>query len=652
MSRALINKDFCESLTYYKRIKTNEVFIGDIPMGGLNPIRIQSMTNTNTLDTKATVEQAIRIFDAGADYVRITTPTIKDAHNLELIRKELNKQGYKKPLIADIHFNPAVAETAARLVEKIRINPGNYIDKKKFEHLIYTDAEYNLEVEKIADRFIPLIKICKKNGTAIRVGTNHGSLSDRIMSKYGDTPLGMVESTMEFLRICKNENFDQVVISLKSSNTRVMVQAYRLLVIKMNGEEMFYPLHLGVTEAGDGEDGRIKSAAGIGALLNDGVGDTIRVSLTESPEVEIPVAKNLVKYYANRTSFYNEDKRTPRVGFIPFEYNRRLQGDTFNFGPNKPTAVFADAGIKPLTPEMLINYGFSKQDDGKFLPSTTSPDFIFIRNIENWKNVHDFAENLNLIVDVDTWRLLAHKKPVTPLFTYQQFVKAEILSPVFNLVKIGWREITVSLLSKFDKHFPTGLVLDDIYQLPKESVFYEQRMSVLEIIKSKTDIPIIISRRYDETDVATFQLKAAADCGSFFIDGFADGIWLSNRNDEISPDIINNTSFTILQASRVRQSKTEYISCPSCGRTNFDLENVTAKVKKATKQLTGLKIAVMGCIVNGLGEMADADYGYVGTVPGKVTLYKGKTVIAKNIDEKDAVDELINLISENGDWKE
>lgn len=569
------NNIFSDYINYSRRI-ADIINIGDIPMGGENPIRIQSMTNTPTLDTLATVEQCKRVFDAGADYVRITTPAIRDAENLIQIKKELQAAGYKKPLVADVHFNPAVAEAAARIVEKVRINPGNYTDKKNFKTIEFTEEEYKLELERIHERVVPLLKICKEYGTAIRIGVNHGSLSDRIMSRYGDTPEGMVESAMEFLRIFKSEGFKQTVISMKSSNTRVMTYSTRMLVSRMVSEGMNYPVHLGVTEAGEGEDGIIKSALGISALLSDGIGETIRVSLTGDPEQEIPVAREIVDHFNALEGYRMNVFNQPQISL--FDFNRRKTNATNDLGGT-------------LTPKVVIS---RKPGDESMVDLRPGDSFYFSGNKTN----------------TFTFNTISTISP-----------QCQIDAPRVLVIKSHLKNATGEVRSVI-----AGLQEQDCQQ------------------------PLVIRRKYDTDNLRKFQISAACDFGAILTDGFVDGIWLENEN--ISAPDIYQLSLNMLQASRLRMSKTEYISCPSCGRTLFDLTATTAKIKERTSHLKHLKIGIMGCIVNGPGEMADADYGYVGTGPKKITLYKGKEVIKKNIPESKAVDELIALIKNNGDWVE
>jgi (E)-4-hydroxy-3-methylbut-2-enyl-diphosphate synthase len=678
---------YCNSLTRYERLLTREVFIGDVPMGANNPIRVQSMTTTDTMNTIATVEQSIRMIEAGCEYVRITAPSINEAKNLENIKKELRLRGYKTPLIADIHFTPNAAEVAARIVEKVRVNPGNFADKKKFENIEYNDGEYDAEIERIRNRFVPLVRICKEYGTAMRIGTNHGSLSDRIMSRYGDTPLGMVESALEFLRICEDENYYNIVLSMKSSNPQVMVQAYRLLINKMKESGMNYPLHLGVTEAGDGEDGRIKSAAGIGTLLEDGIGDTIRVSLTEDPEFEIPVAKRLVERYIKRTGhssipeFENQKMENGKwkFGYSPFEYRRRETKTILNFGGHNVPRVIADfSNLTPgprlaspsfgvtspdgggrITPANLfsVGYNYSKQLD-KWNITDQACDYIFAGD-----TIIDFEipGTLGVIYNHKTWAQFSTKTRCYPLFTAEEFFVSENKSSELNFVVVTIENLfRISDPDSYRDGFRTSqhnVVL--VFETTNEHGMAEQRRMFFELIEKNISVPVIIKRNYENESLEKFQLYSSTDCGALFIDGFGDGIWLTSpqpspkeRGSEISPAFINSTAFGILQATRQRISKTEYISCPSCGRTLFDLQETTQKIRSRTAHLKGLKIAIMGCIVNGPGEMADADYGYVGSGPGKITLYKGKEVVKRNVETPQAVDALIDLIKQNGDWVE
>jgi (E)-4-hydroxy-3-methylbut-2-enyl-diphosphate synthase len=616
--------------------------IGDLALGGDNPIRLQSMTTTDTMDTAATVAQSIRMIEAGCELVRITAPSIKEAQNLENIRKELRNRGYNTPLVADIHFTPNAAELAARIVEKVRVNPGNYADKKKFEHIDYTDFAYEAELERIRERFTPLVKICKEYGTAMRIGTNHGSLSDRIMSRYGDSPLGMVESAMEFLMIAEENNFYNLVLSMKSSNTQVMVQAYRLLVNKMMEKGMNYPLHLGVTEAGEGEDGRIKSAVGIGTLLEDGLGDTIRVSLTEEPEFEIPVAKALADRYKNREN-HSPIPEIKAYPIDPYNYSRKKSSCVNNLGADNVPRVILDFSQIPLeNPAVLHRAGYSYSVPlDKWNLSDLACDYIY-----TGKQIPAFEVpgTLGLIVDLDSWESTRFNH--FPLLSSNEYIGANLENSQLKFVTIQLSEMNAEIIAKLQNDANAVLVVstENTHAMPEIRRFF-----VLCMEKGIAN-PIIIKRNYGQPDLSEFQIHAASDLGGLLIDGLGDGIWLSAENDLPSIRNVNQTAFGILQAARVRISKTEYISCPSCGRTLFDLQETTAKIRNRTDHLKGLKIGIMGCIVNGPGEMADADFGYVGTGIGKITLYKGKEVVKRNVPAEQAVDELIQLIKDNGKW--
>jgi (E)-4-hydroxy-3-methylbut-2-enyl-diphosphate synthase len=632
---------YCSSLTDYQRFKTREVKVGNVGIGGDNPIRIQSMTTTDTMDTIATVEQSIRMIDAGCEIVRITAPSKKEAENLANIKAELVKRGYNTPLVADIHFTPNAAEIAATIVDKVRVNPGNYADKKKFEELEYTDESYKAELTRIRERFIPLVKICKEHGTAMRIGTNHGSLSDRIMSRFGDSPMGMVESAMEFLRICREFDYHDIVLSMKASNTLVVVQAYRLLVSNMIAEDMNYPLHLGVTEAGDGEDGRIKSAVGIGTLLEDGLGDTIRVSLTEEPEFEIPVAKNLVKRYNNRRGHdkIEEIKTNP---LTPFEYNKRLTKEVLNIGGKNVPVVVHDFCLKErITPASFfaLGYNYSVTLD-KWNLSDLACDYVFLGD-----KILDFEVpgTLGLIYNYKTW--VNHQEKGYPFLSVKEYLTSTELSAKMNMVYVTLPELSKELITKL-KNDDAATLMIDTYNAHGMA---EQRRLFIELINNNCTTPVIIGRAYGDITSEEMQLYSSTDIGALLVDGLGDGVFIAAENCG-SDKMINDTAFGILQATRTRISKTEYISCPSCGRTLFDLQETTAKIRAVTSHLKGVKIGIMGCIVNGPGEMADADYGYVGTGIGKITLYKEKNVVRKNIPETEAVDALINLIKEHGDW--
>jgi (E)-4-hydroxy-3-methylbut-2-enyl-diphosphate synthase len=641
---------YCTSLTQYSRYKTRVVNVGDVPLGGGNPIRIQSMTTTDTMNTIATVEQSIRMIDAGCEYVRITAPSIKEAQNLENIKKELLARGYKTPLVADIHFTPNAAELAARIVEKVRVNPGNYADKKKFENIEYTDATYVAELDRIRQRFTPLVKICKEYGTAMRIGTNHGSLSDRILSRYGDTPLGMVESALEFLRICEEHNYYNIVLSMKASNPQVMVQAYRLLIRKMEELNMNYPLHLGVTEAGEGEDGRIKSAVGIGTLLEDGIGDTVRVSLTEDPEFEIPVAKNLVDRYAKRSAHSPVPEIKGPLPYSPFDFKKRETKETTNIGGHNVPRVIADLSEKQkITPAALFAFGYNYSVPlDKWNLTDQACDYVYAGN-----NIIDFQipGTLGLIYNLATWDQLKNSIRSYPLFTAKEYAVAPNKSHELNFISVTISDLLETELLK--QISGDGKVVF-IFETNNEHGMAEQRRMFIELQQQEITVPVIIKRNYG-FDVSLseekFQLHASTDLGALFLDGFGDGIWIAQKNCT-SPKNVNATAFGILQATRTRISKTEYISCPSCGRTLFDLQETTAKIRNRTDHLKGVKIGIMGCIVNGPGEMADADYGYVGTGIDKITLYKGREVVERNVNSEKAVDALIELIKKHGDWVE
>lgn len=623
--------EFFESLSQYKRRETNSVRIGNLLMGSEFPIRVQSMTTTNTLDTEASITQCKRIFDAGSDLVRLTAQGVREAENLADIRQSLLQQGYDKPLVADIHFNPNAADVAALHVEKVRINPGNFIDKRaSFIDVNLSDEEYADELVRLREKFVNLLNICKKNNTAIRIGVNHGSLSDRIMSRYGDTPEGMVESAVEFLRICVEEDFSNVVLSMKSSNVRVMVHAYRQLVRRMKKEEMQFPLHLGVTEAGEGEDGRIKSAVGIGALLADGIGDTIRVSLTEEPEEEIPVAKALVGYFENRHNHAKIAEVNTSL-YSPYSYLKADSRAVENVGGDNLPVVICDLSLTAITNEVItsLGYQFIEAESCWKKSVDTAPDYIYIGkasiDLSTEKGLNLVGGNQNNLLDISS----------TISTNSLSFVWVDAADNMEHIACwLGQNPHAIVILSTSNIN---GLA--------------EQRAAILNLRSMKVVNPIIIQRKYTECDLSLLQLKAAADCGPLFIDGLPDGVMISNT-DSISNEQVVSTAFSILQAARVRVSKTEFISCPGCGRTLFNLQQTAALIRERTKHLTGLKIGIMGCIVNGPGEMADADYGYVGAGPQRVTLYKGKTAVKKNIPQEEALEELINLIKENGDWKE
>lgn len=637
------HQKYCPSVFHYERFASREVKIGDLYLGGKNPIRVQSMTTTDTMDTEATVAQSVRMIEAGCELVRITAPSLNEAKNLENIKKELRKKGFQTPLVADIHFTPNAAELAARIVEKVRINPGNYADKKKFEHTDYTDDAYQAELDRIRQRFIPLVNICKEYGTAMRIGTNHGSLSDRILSRYGDTPMGMVESAMEFLRICEELNYHQIVLSMKASNPKVMVEAYRLLVHTMMKSGMNYPLHLGVTEAGDGEDGRIKSAAGIGTLLEDGLGDTIRVSLTEDPEFEIPVAKALSERYSTRKGnpvFVPLTIRLPN----PFEYERRKTRTVLNLGGEQVPRVMISMNSRgKLQPASLfgLDYRYHVETD-KWNMGEMACDFIYAGKE---KVDFDIPGTLGIVHDFQTWKMVRDADRRFPLMSIEEFISSEDKSKKLNFVLVRNHESHYQMLAELKNTDSVVLVLETEH----EQGMADQRTFFSALKAMGKNLPVIIRRAYNMQDPETLQLYAATDLSGLLLDGYGDGIWVEGQ---ASPNMINRLSFGILQATRTRISKTEYISCPSCGRTLFDLQETTQKIRQRTQHLKGVKIGIMGCIVNGPGEMADADYGYVGVGVGKITLYKGKEVVRKNINTEDAVESLVDLIRQHGDWVE
>ena len=656
---------YANSLTEYSRRQTTTVTIGDLPMGSDYPIRVQSMTTIDTMDTLGSVEQTIRMVESGCEYVRITAPSVKEAQNLDNIRKELRLRGYSVPLIADIHFTPNAAELAARLVEKVRVNPGNYADKKRFETIDYTESSYQDELDRIRTKFLPLVNICKEYGTAMRIGTNHGSLSDRILSRYGDTPLGMVESALEFLRICEDENYYNIVLSMKASNTQVMVEAYRLLCKKLNEEGLKpYPLHLGVTEAGEGEDGRIKSAVGIGTLLEDGLGDTVRVSLTEDPEFEAPVAKALIDRYTNRketsepiTNFIHNSQLTTHNSFDspinPFQYFRRNTHEVANFGGHNVPRVVADyqqieiAEHDDLKP---IGHYYLPLPD-KWTMNDLGADYIY-----TGESPAKFMLPMGLkeVLDYNIWQYQTDKINRFPMLSVSQYQQNEVKHDVLNFLKISLSEFSPELISllKTDKKTVLCVQTDNTHAMP------EMRRFFFELINNKITTPVVLMRKYQGLSESDFQLFSATDCGGLLIDGFGDGILLELPDLSQKSELLhtsksyNSTAFGILQAARTRMSKTEYISCPSCGRTLFDLQETTAMIRKRTEHLKGVKIGIMGCIVNGPGEMADADYGYVGVGKDKISLYRGQEVIKKSVHADNAVNELIELIKEDGIWFE
>ena len=646
---------YSESLTAYKRLKTREVKIGNLLLGNNHPIRVQTMTTTDTMDTMATVEQSIRCIKAGAELIRITAPSKNEAENLLNIKNELRKRGYNTPLVADIHFTPNAAEIAARIVEKVRVNPGNYVDKKKFEQIDYTDAEYAEEIERIRDRFTPLVKICAAYGTAMRIGTNHGSLSDRIMSRYGDTAMGMVESAMEFLRIARAEDYHNIILSMKSSNPQVMVQAYRLLVNHMMEEfGEAYPLHLGVTEAGDGEDGRIKSAIGIGTLLEDGIGDTIRVSLTEDPELEIPVCNDIVKRYSDVVSSESVPA-IEKMPYVPFEYNRRETFEVSNIGAKHVPVVVADfSKINKITPDDLqaIGYTYDSLTD-KWNIGDAAADYIFCNQPLDF----DLPGTLKVILYHKPWLAVNDKAKYVPILDGDQYLDDNVeKSALLNFVMIdcyseGYPQQPLEkIFAKLKEDNKAVICLSSTNKNAMQSI----RRMFVELMNINIKNPAIII--CNNTDITTDQslIHYSIETGGLLLDGLSDGVCFGHYfgNKKVAPKtkLLNSIAFGILQATRTRISRTEYISCPSCGRTLFDLQETTAKIRAVTNHLKGVKIAIMGCIVNGPGEMADADFGYVGSGVGKITLYKGKEVVKRNIDSNIAVDELINLLKESEAW--
>jgi len=633
-------KPFCEDLFGYKRIKTLPVTIGELTMGGDAPIRVQSMTTADTMNTEATVAESIRMIEAGCELVRITAPSKNEAENLRNIREELHKLGYNTPLVADIHFTPNAAEIAARIVEKVRVNPGNYADKKKFEEIVYTDESYAAELKRIRERFIPLIEICKEHGTAMRIGTNHGSLSDRILSRYGDTPEGMVESAMEFIRICLDCNYKNLVISMKASNPQVMVQAYRLLVQTLLETGEVFPLHLGVTEAGDGEDGRIKSAIGIGALLEDGIGDTVRVSLTEAPEAEMPVAKLLVDRYANRNSASHIPKEEIPIDF--FAYSRRHTHEVLNVGGKNVPRVFADySNRETITAASLFAVGYAYSVDmDKWNLSDSACDYLFVgKNPVNF----EIPGTLAVVMEYEAWIQNKNKERHYPVLSCNEYLQLNERSGELNFVEVELEDLTEDFLSVLKLDSTVVLLLKTSHACAVQ----HRRTAIFRLMNHGVTCPVVLSSKYDLEEEA-YTLYSSTDVGALLLDGMGDGVLISNTHSSLAKS--NAIAFGILQATRTRISRTEYISCPSCGRTLFDLQETTAKIRSRTSHLKGVKIGIMGCIVNGPGEMADADYGYVGTGVGKITLYKEKNVVKKNIDEVQAVDELISLIKEYGDW--
>ena len=617
--------NFCQSLFQYRRNPTTTVQVGGVAIGGNAPIRVQSMTTSNTLDTAGTVDQALKIVDAGGEIVRITTQGRREAANLKNIRQRLSEHGCSVPLVADVHFNPAAAEEAARHVEKVRINPGNFTGgAKKFRRIERGSAEDLKGKDQIREKLVPFLELCRENNTAIRIGTNHGSLSDRMMSLYGDTPEGMVESCMEYLRVCREENFHNIVLSIKSSNTRIMVHTVRLLVVRMAEEGMHFPLHLGVTEAGSGEDGRLKSAVGIGALMADGIGDTIRVSLTEPPENEIPVAGKLVQHFKKREAHPPVDETETRH-YSPFQYRKRETHEVLKAGGEKPAVVLTD--VRGWT-----DLGVPDEE----------PEFV----LADYHQIPELPPSYRQAVKIVPQNQLSGQlisDDIVPLFKADEKWDAYQGSVALQM---NYTELTSAAIEKLQRKSQVLIIAESDHT----NCTAELRAFFMKMQNHRLTHPVIVSRTYQNISAEDFQLQAAADTGLVFLDGYGDGIGLTSPT--ISPHFAITTSFGILQASRVRFTRTEFISCPGCGRTLFDLQKTTEEVRQRTGHLKGLKIAVMGCIVNGIGEMADADYGYVGAGPGKVSLFRNRELVRKNVDEEHAVEELVNLIKEFGDWNE
>lgn len=603
----------------YHRRESSVVHIGALDMGGDNPVRIQSMTTTSTDDTEGSVAQAERIIKAGGELVRLTTQGVREAENLKNINAGIRRDGFSTPLVADVHFNPRVADVAARYAEKVRINPGNYVDPaRKFVKHDYTDEEYASELKKIEERLVPFLDICKENHTAIRIGVNHGSLSDRIRNRYGDTPEGIVESCMEFLRICKKHDFGDVVISIKSSNTVVMVRSVRLLVDTMDKEDMHYPLHLGVTEAGEGEDGRIKSAVGIGALLADGIGDTIRVSLTEEPEAEVPVARHLVDYIDRKAGH----QLIPAETYEGFDWLRPERRTT------KPVDNIGGGNV----PVVMVS---ENADNAARDEDASKADYIYVgSNLPKERK-----EGKRYVVDYQLYVQADDKSQLYPIFPVTAMPFVSMVQAKLKFLVLQFGTPADEYLACLKTHPEIVVVCVSNHQNRLGS----QRALVHEMMIAGVENPVVFAQMYRLNDAEEFQLEAAADMGALMIDGLCDGIWLMNDGD-IAPSAIEGTAFGILQAGRLRTSKTEYISCPGCGRTLYDLRDTIKRIHEATKDMKGLKIGIMGCIVNGPGEMADADYGYVGAGPGKISLYKGKECVEHNIPEGEAVERLLRLI--------
>lgn len=617
----------------YKRRAATVAHVGRLNIGGDNPVRVQSMTTTSTLDTEGSVAQCKRIINAGGELVRLTTQGRREAENLANISRQLRAEGYTQPLCADIHFNANVADVAACHTEKVRINPGNYVDPARtFKHLEYTDEQYAQELEKIEERLTTFIDLCKEHHTAVRIGVNHGSLSDRIMSRYGDTPEGIVESCMEFLRIFRKHNFDDVVISIKASNTVVMVRSVRLLVAEMDREDMHYPLHLGVTEAGEGEDGRIKSAVGIGALLADGIGDTIRVSLSEEPEAEIPVAKHLVRYIRRKQGHL----LVPGVQAKNFDYLRPERRKTQAVGPI--------GGTQP--PVVIVSEVQGAKEGVTLGQEALRPDYIYVgqqmpdQPVEGQRYIVDFnafGRELQKHMDVADYMF-----PIFPYNAMPYISAVPDTAPIFLVLPYG------SCAEEYKACLKANPNVVVVVPSQHQNRLGEQRALVHELMAEGIENPVVFAQAYkhSQQEKADLQLEAAADMGALMMDGLTDGLWLMNDGDIAMQDL-TDTAYAILQAGRLRMVKTEYISCPGCGRTLYDLRTTIARVKEATKSMKGLKIGIMGCIVNGPGEMADADYGYVGAGVGRIALYRGKVCVERGIPEAEAVEHLLQLIKED-----
>ena len=612
---------YTESYTKYNKFPSHEICIGGLKMGANNPVVVQSMVNTDTMDTEQTVKQIKELVDANCKLVRITAPTVKDAENLRQIKVRLKEEGIFVPLVADIHFAPKAADIAAEIVDKVRINPGNYVDKKNFKSFEYSEEEYAEELLRIEKRFIPFLDICKKHNTAVRVGSNHGSLSDRIVNKYGNSPEGMVEAAMEFLRICQKQDFKNAVVSMKASNTQIMTQSTRLLAAKMLEERMSFPIHLGVTEAGSGEEGRIKSSIGIGALLADGIGDTIRVSLTEHPKAEIPVAKQLVKHFGDYKNSIDFDSVETDL-FNPYLFKKRISDNFDVIGASQPAVVIVESN--------------TTKNNWK----DSAPDFVFVE-----KEALATDSNQKYLMPIDAFRYANISANYYPYLTVSDFIETQ--KPISDIHFVELESKDLDVLLQTDRLGGNAWAWNVVFILnvKEKNSIAEQRVFFAKLKDYRN--PVILKRSFKNTEFLA--IDSASDLGPMFTDGFADGIWVDS---EEKPEINNSIAFNILQGARVRMSKTEFISCPSCGRTLFDLEDTTKEIKQRLSHLKQLKIGVMGCIVNGPGEMADADYGYVGAGKGKVSLYKGQEVVRRNIDSTKAVDELILLIKENGDWKD